>query len=169
MLVNNRATGFQFNNELMTDEKIGGEIAKQSAVGVEDTERMLLNHLESLFSEPMIEAIFVDFLHVTMPEMPVERETSFTNLIAELEDGIFHGPPFLRLLRVFAAKKSQPVFLEPPIKRAAAQPEFLGGFARVAVAASERFFDQERLDLLDAHFLEPRRGGGGVEAEVGRA
>jgi hypothetical protein len=105
MLVGQRADGLQFDDEPLVDEKISEELTQERAVLIEHAERMLLDGGESLFAQPMGEAVFVDFLDVAVPEMAVQREAGFADLIAELEDGIFHALPFLRLLRIFAAKK----------------------------------------------------------------
>src|SRR4051812_9191827 len=61
------------------------------------------------------------------------------------------------------------VAFQAPVERAAAQAEFLGGLARVAVAAGEGLLDQERFDLLEAHVLETRGGVSRVETEIGCA
>ena len=51
----------------------------------------------------------------------------------------------------------QSILLQTPIKCAPAQAERLGGLARIAVMARQRFFDQERFHFLQAHILEARR------------
>src|SRR5581483_11273494 len=61
-----------------------------------------------------------------------------------------------------------PVLLEPPVERAARQPERRRGVADVAAIAVERLLDQVLLDLLEGHLLEPARRRGAVEAEVER-
>jgi hypothetical protein len=73
-----------------------------------------------------------------------------------------------RLAMVCSGRTTRaPVFFQPAVEGAAAEAEFLGGLAGVAVAAGEGLLDEEGLDLLEAHVLEARRGLAGVEAEVG--
>ena len=57
----------------------------------------------------------------------------------------------------------QLVALQPAVERAARQAERAGGVADVAVAR-HRLLDQERLDFLEAHVLEPR-GRAAVDAQ----
>src|SRR5262249_44666042 len=49
----------------------------------------------------------------------------------------------------------QPIPLESPVERAPAQTQRLGGLTDVAVEAGHGFLDQEALDFLEAHILEP--------------
>src|SRR5579884_2285713 len=51
----------------------------------------------------------------------------------------------------------QPVSLQPPIERAAAQAEGLGGLADVAIEPRHRLLDEEPFDFLEAHILDARR------------
>src|SRR5450432_1575182 len=61
----------------------------------------------------------------------------------------------------------QAVPLEPAIERAAAQAERIGGVADVAAETRQRLLDQQRLDIFEAHFLEPRRTfAPGAQTEV---
>jgi hypothetical protein len=85
------ADGFEFDDELLLNEEVGEEFTEQSAVFGEDVERMLLNREESLFAEAMRETVFVDFFGVPVTEVAVEGEAGFADLVAELEDGVFHG------------------------------------------------------------------------------
>src|ERR687884_623889 len=59
------------------------------------------------------------------------------------------------------------------VERAAAQAQRLRGLADVALEARERLLDEEPLDLLERHLLEPRRprgaARGAAQREVGRA
>src|SRR6266567_5843807 len=70
---------------------------------------------------------------------------------------------------VLGRRESQAVTLEPPIKRAAAQAQGLGGFADVALEAGEGLLDEEALDFLQAHILQARRSlASTFQAQVGR-
>src|SRR5436190_245930 len=63
----------------------------------------------------------------------------------------------------------QAVALQTSVESATAQAERLGGLADVAVVAGHRLFDQEALDVLEAHVLETAAAlAGRAQAEVGR-
>lgn len=103
VLTDERADGFQFDDQLMFDKQVSKKLAELCAVFVENVERVLLDGGEVLFSETVGESVFVNFLDVAVTETAVQREAGFADMIAELEYGIFHTVPFLRLLRFFAA------------------------------------------------------------------
>jgi hypothetical protein len=52
---------------------------------------MLRLSLDSLLSQTVGEAVFIDFLKVSVPQISVEGESGFSDGVAKLEDGIFHG------------------------------------------------------------------------------
>src|SRR5258708_38037585 len=52
---------------------------------------------------------------------------------------------------------SQSLFLQPAIKRAAAESEALRRLPRVSLKACQRLLNQELLPLLHAHFVQARR------------
>src|SRR4051812_21090975 len=62
---------------------------------------------------------------------------------------------FSELPRRSARDSLQPVSLEAAVERASAEPERLCCLADVAVEARHGLLDEERLDLLEAHVLEP--------------
>jgi hypothetical protein len=49
----------------------------------------------------MEEPVLIYFLQVTVPQMPMQSETRFANLIAELEDRVFHPPQFFAPFALF--------------------------------------------------------------------
>src|SRR5664280_1291093 len=65
-------------------------------------------------------------------------------------------------------KSSQRIFLQSPVEGAAAEAQLLGGAPRVAIATGQRFPDEMRLDLLQAHVLDARRGQSSIEAKIDR-
>src|SRR5450759_4436697 len=57
----------------------------------------------------------------------------------------------------FIAGPQQAISLQPPVERAAAQTERVGRVADVAAETRQRLFDQQRLHIFQAHFLQLRR------------
>ena len=51
---------------------------------------------------------------------------------------------------------SKSILLEASVKRAPAQSERLGGFARVTVMSRQSFLDQKRFHVFQAHVFQPR-------------
>ena len=67
-----------------------------------------------------------------------------------------------RARRAAAGRKAighvlQPELLQPPVQRAAAHAELLGGLAHVAAVTREHFLDEDLLRLLERHLLGRRR------------
>ena len=77
------------------------------------------------------------------------------------------GPPRARVRRVSVTGDLEPVTLQPPVQRAAAQAERLRRLADVAVVPGHRLLDQEALDFFEAHVLEaPAALAAGPQAEI---
>src|ERR1039458_8741614 len=64
----------------------------------------------------------------------------------------------------------QAVALQAAVEGAAAEAERIGGMAHIAAETRQRFFDEQRLDIFEAHLFEARRPfASGAQAEVGGA
>src|ERR1035438_9555308 len=51
----------------------------------------------------------------------------------------------------------QAISLQRPVERGAAQAERVGGMTDVAAESRQRLLDEQRLDIFEAHVLQPRR------------
>src|ERR1039457_1315811 len=57
----------------------------------------------------------------------------------------------------FITGPQQAISLYPPVDRAAAQADRAGGMTDLAAQSPQRLLDEQRLDLFEAHVLQPRR------------
>src|ERR1017187_2070524 len=57
----------------------------------------------------------------------------------------------------FITGPQQAISLQPPVERAAAQAERVGGMADVAAESRQRLLDEQRLDIFEAHVFQSRR------------
>lgn len=79
-----------FNDEHIFNERVGVVIAQKGAVLVEDLQRPLLFHLQSQFSQPMGQAVFVDLLQHAAAEIAMQFEARLANDVASFHN-VLHG------------------------------------------------------------------------------
>ena len=67
----------------------------------------------------------------------------------------------------FSAVSSQSKVLQPPVQRAAAHPQLIGGLAHVAAMTGEHFLNEDLFRLVERHLLRRRLAAGGrLESEI---
>ena len=67
LIVGQDTGGFQFDNELVFHEEVGGVTSKWGAVFVIDFEGMLLDDPQTGFAKTMGQSVLVHFFEVAMP------------------------------------------------------------------------------------------------------
>src|SRR5205807_7455576 len=103
MFIDHGARSFYLDHQLVFNKQISVKIAEQGSILVEHLQRMLLLHVESLFSQTMSQGILIDFLQMSVPMVAVNSKSCFANYIAKLHDLLHRSPSFLRVLRFFVA------------------------------------------------------------------
>ena len=112
MFICKRFAGFQFNNKFTLDQQVCGIVPKRRAIFVEDLKGVLLFHLDACLAKTVRQAVLVNLLQMPMPQVAMQRKSSFANSITQPEDFplcLHISFLFLCLLRLFAAI----LFLDP--------------------------------------------------------
>jgi len=89
MFIDHGARSFHLDDQLVFNEQISVKIAEQGSIFIKNLQRMLLFHVESLFSQTMSQRILIDFLQMSVPMVAVNSKSCFPNYIAKLHD-VFH-------------------------------------------------------------------------------
>lgn len=74
---------FQFYDELVVDQHVGKIVANESAIFVEDFDRVLLLNVEAELFEAMRECILVDFLQMSVGMIHMNVISRLPHLFAE--------------------------------------------------------------------------------------
>ena len=79
VLIDERPDGFEFNDELMINDKVGQELTQRAAVLVVNGDGNLLLDREAFFPQAVAQGVFVDFLIMTVTEEGMGFEGRLTN------------------------------------------------------------------------------------------
>ena len=74
--------GFKFNNEAALHEKVSEVVSKNGAVRIAYLQRFLALDGDPELSEPVSEAVFIDFLKMPTVEVCVQFKGSLSNCVA---------------------------------------------------------------------------------------
>ena len=100
MFIAKGSAGFEFDDQAVIDKKIGEEISEWGGILIEDADRMLLQRRDPDLLQAVGEPVLIDLFSMSVPQVGMQRKGGFTDLVAQLEDGILHK---IWLLRIFAA------------------------------------------------------------------
>lgn len=110
MLIRQCAACLEFDNQYAGGKQVCEEIAKDRAILIDDAKRVLLGHRDPLLAEAIDQTVFIHFLWMAVPKVPVRRETGFADLITKKKEGIFHAASFCAFCAFLRLKNQSPYF-----------------------------------------------------------
>lgn len=82
MLISQRSTGFQFDNQAILHDKIGEVVAQHGSICIGDLKRLLLFDLQSRLAEPVCKPVLIDLFQVAVAQVDMQAKRSLPDPIA---------------------------------------------------------------------------------------
>lgn len=89
MLISQGFARFEFHDEFTLDKEIGEIVTKRCPVLVPNLQCVLLLHLHADLSQTMRQAVLINLLQMSVPQVTMQRERGFANLITQAEAFLF--------------------------------------------------------------------------------